>query len=108
MPAVDHHDGLAAAERQSGHRVLEAHAARHAQRVGQGFGARTVMPETAAARARAALRRMDCDDRAQAGFLVLGEHDTLVRVESGVIEHGLETWWEQNVLHYRQLASGLF
>jgi hypothetical protein len=45
------------------------------------------MPEAAAAGARAAAGRMHGDDRAQAGFLVLGEDDALVRIESRVVEH---------------------
>jgi hypothetical protein len=80
---------LAAAEREAGHRILEAHAAREAERVADRVAALGIMPEAHAARARAEVGRVDADDGLQAGFAIGDEMDDLVIVEIGIIPGGM-------------------
>ena len=74
---------LAAAQRQPGHGVLEAHAPRQPQRVGQRVGLVGIMPEARAARGRPEMRRMDGDDRPKPAFGPVDEVQAFVRVEIG-------------------------
>src|SRR3546814_20094466 len=77
------------AQRQPGHGVLVAHAARQAERVRDRVAALLIMPEPGAARARPEMGRMDGDDRLQARFPVCDEMYDLVVVEIGVITRRL-------------------
>ena len=85
---------LAAAERQIGHRILVAHAARQAQRVGDRGAGVGIVPETHPAGRRAELGRMDCDDCAQPRLAVAEQMDALMVVEIGeapVGDHALHS-----------------
>src|SRR3546814_2803580 len=78
------------AQRQPGHGVLVAHAARQAERVRDRVAALLIMPEPGAARARPEMGRMDGDDRLQARFPVCDEMYDLVVVEIRSEEHTSE------------------
>ena len=83
--APDHR--LAAAERQVGHGVLVAHAFGQTQRIDEGVVRGRVVPHPASAGGRTARRRMDRDDRAEAGLLVEEMVDAFVAGEGGLVEH---------------------
>ena len=71
-------DRLAAAERQPRERVLVGHAARQAQRVGDGLSHARVIPETRAADRGAENGAVDGDDAAIIRPLVLAGQQKLV------------------------------
>ena len=77
------HDRLAAAQRQPRHRILEAHAPRQPQRIGDRSVGRRIIPEAHAARRRAQLGRMDRDDRLQPARGVGEQVDAFMVVEVG-------------------------
>src|SRR6267143_1348968 len=79
-------DGLAAAERHAGQRILVAHATRQAQDIGNRLRAGGVRPHAAAAGRRAPRGGMNGDDRAQPGRGVVPEDDQLVAVEFAHVE----------------------
>src|SRR5690606_38917256 len=83
--ALEDH-GLAAAERESRHRVLVAHALRQAQHVVDRILLRRVAPQPAAAGRGPERRRVDGDDGAKPGRGIAAEKNALVIVESGVVE----------------------
>jgi hypothetical protein len=78
---VCQNDALAAAQRQAGHGVFVAHAARQAEGVGQREIVLGIVPEARAAGSRAEMRRVDRDDRLEADCVIREECQLLVRVE---------------------------
>ena len=84
-------DRLAAAERESRHRVLEAHAARQAQHVFERGVLRSVWPHAATARRRAQGRAVDGDDGLEAALLIVEERNALVAPEGVGAKHHVES-----------------
>ena len=74
---------FAPAEIEPRHRVLEAHAPRQAQRVGDRSLARGVMPEAHPTRRGPELGRMNGDHRAQSGLGIGEQMDAFMRIEIG-------------------------
>src|SRR4051812_41452111 len=87
-------DRLAAAERQVGHGVLEAHAAREPERIRDRFIRAGVRPHAATAGGRAQRGGVDGDDGAQRRGAVIPEGDDLVAVELPILEdtHALRSF----------------
>ena len=77
------HHALASAQCQPGHRVLVAHAARQAQRIGDRVAAVGIMPEARPAHRRAEHRGVNRDDRVQPRHLIGEQMNALMGVEIG-------------------------
>jgi hypothetical protein len=86
-PRIGDDDGFAAAEGQSGHGGLHAHAARQAKHVRQRRPVVGIGQDAAAPRSRPELGAVDCDDCLQAGRRIAGEDDLLVIIEISIAEN---------------------